>query len=158
MTRAQLTLFCLSQRLLQTGLHIPYYIRRVSIRRANHVSRMVQMLFAEGSNEESLLWPNTTKSVKLYLLILVPAIAVLFALSDRVLLLFGSSYSKSGVTLLGILALSAIPVDIDFIDLSVMKVRRNTKGVIVLSASVACFSLVAGCILMNMIRGYPGYR
>ena len=106
-------------------------------------------LFAEGSYEEHLLWSNTLKSVKLHLLILIPVVVILLALSDKLLLLFGSSYSESGATLLRVLALSAIPVGINYIGLSVMRVRKNTRGVILVSASIACLSLGSGYILMT---------
>ncbi len=106
-------------------------------------------LFAEGSNDEHLLQSNTLKSVKLCLLILVPAGVALFALSDKLLLLFGSSYSESGTTLLRILALSVIPVGINYICLSVMRVKKNTRGVILVSASIAGLALGSGYILMT---------
>ena len=106
-------------------------------------------LFAEGSNDEHLLRSNTLKSVKLGLLILVPVVAVLFALSDKLLLLFGSSYSESGTTLLRVLSLSVIPVGINYICLSVMRVKKNTRGVILVAASIACLALGSGYILMT---------
>lgn len=106
-------------------------------------------LFAEGSHDEHLLQPNTLKSVKLYLLILVPVVVALFALSDKLLLIFGSSYSENGAALLRVLALSAIPVGINYIGLSVMRVRKNTRGVILVSASIACLALGSGYILMT---------
>jgi O-antigen/teichoic acid export membrane protein len=106
-------------------------------------------LFAEGSNDEHLLLSNTLKSLKLCLLILVPAGVALFALSDKLLLLFGSSYSESNTTLLRILALSVIPVGINYIGLSVMRVKKNTRGVILVSASIAGLALGSGYILMT---------
>jgi len=112
-------------------------------------------LFAEGSHEEELLRANTIKSVKLCLLTLVPLIAMLLVLSDKLLLFFGRSYSESGAILLGILALSAIPVTINFIGLSVMRVKKNTRGVILVSASIACLALGSGYILMTRV-GLPG--
>ncbi len=105
-------------------------------------------LFAEGSHEESLLQSNTIKSVGLCLLIVVPAIVVLLVLGDKLLLFFGRSYSESGATLLRILAVSAIPVSINCICLSVMRVRKNTKGVILVSAFIASLALGSGYILM----------
>ncbi|MEA3253755.1 MAG: glycosyltransferase [Chloroflexota bacterium] len=106
-------------------------------------------LFAEGSHEEHLLRSNTLKSLKLCLLILVPVAAVLFAVSDKLLLLFGSSYSENGAALLRILALSTIPVGINCICLGVMRVKKNTRGVMLLSASIACLALVSGYIMMT---------
>ena len=106
-------------------------------------------LFAEGSHNEYLLRSNTLKSVKLCLLILVPVIAALFTLSDKLLLLFGNSYCESGTTLLRILAFSTIPVGINYIYLSVLRVEKNITGVILVSASIACTALGAGYILMT---------
>jgi len=112
-------------------------------------------LFAEGSHKEGLLRANIIKSVKLCLLILVPVIVILLVLSDKLLLFFDRSYSESGAILLRILALSAIPVTINFICLSVMRVKKNTKGVILASASIACLALGSGYILMTKV-GLPG--
>jgi len=112
-------------------------------------------LFAEGSNEEQSLRSNTLRSVKMHLLILVPAMVVLFALSDKLLLIFGSSYSESGALLLRILVLSAIPVGINYIGLSVMRVRKNTRLVVLVSASIACLALGSGYILLTSL-GLPG--
>ena len=106
-------------------------------------------LFAEGSHDERLLQPHTLKSVNLCLLILLPVVVILFALSDSILLLFGRAYSENGAALLRILAVSAVPVSINHICLSVMRVKKNTKGVIVVSASIACLSLSSGYILMT---------
>ena len=108
-------------------------------------------LFAEGSHEESLLQSNTIKSVGLCLLILIPAIVVLLVLGDKLLLFFGRSYSESGATLLRILALSAIPVSINCICLSVMRVKKNTKGVMLVSAFTASLALGSGYILMTKV-------
>ena len=108
-------------------------------------------LFAEGSYEEHLLRSNTLKSLKLCLLILVPVAAALFVLGDKLLLLFGSSYSENGAALLRILALSTIPVGINCICLGVMRVKKNTRGVILVSASIACLALVSGYILMTSL-------
>ena len=76
-------------------------------------------------------------------------VAALFALSDKLLPLFGSAYSESGNTLLRIQTLSAISVDINYLGLSVMRVKRNTRGVMLVSASIAGLALGSGYILMT---------
>ena len=88
-------------------------------------------------------------------IVLIPAIVVLLVLGDKLLLFFGRSYSESGAMLLRILALSVIPVTTNFICLSVMRVKKNTKGVMLVSASIACLALSLGYILMTRI-GLPG--
>ncbi|MFC1932384.1 lipopolysaccharide biosynthesis protein [Chloroflexota bacterium] len=106
-------------------------------------------LFAEGSHDEHLLQPNILKSVKLGLLILIPVVVVLFTLSDRLLLFFGSTYAENGAALLRVLTVSVFPVGINYICLSVMRVKKNTIGIILVSASVACLALGTGYILIT---------
>ncbi len=106
-------------------------------------------LFAEGSYDEWSLRSNTQKAAKLCLMILVPVVIALFVLSDRLLLLFGSSYSENGAALLRILALSTFPLAINYICLSAMRVKKNTRGVMLVSVSIACLALVPGYMLMT---------
>lgn len=106
-------------------------------------------LFAEGSVDEQSLQPNIGKSLKVCLLILAPAIVLLFLFSSPLLLLFGSSYSESGSTLLRILAVSAIPSSINYIGLSAMRVRKNTGWVLIVSGLSACLALGSGYFLMT---------
>ena len=112
-------------------------------------------LFAEGSYDEQSLRENIKKSIYLCLLILIPALVILFFLSDRLLLLFGVGYSQNGVTLLRTLVASVIPVGIIHISLSVMRVNKNITGIILVSVSVAFLSLLSGYILV-INRGLPG--
>ncbi len=112
-------------------------------------------LFAEGSYDEQSLRDNVMKSVYLCLIILIPAIAILFFLSDKLLLLFGGGYSQNGATLLRWLVISVIPVSIIHISLSVMRVNKNIAGIILVSVSVASLSLLSGYILV-ISRGLTG--
>ena len=112
-------------------------------------------LFAEGSYDERSLRENVKKSVYLCLLILVPALVILFPLSDKLLLLFGNGYSENGATLLRTLVVSVIPVGIIHISLSAMRVKKNVAGIIIVSFSVAFLSLLSGYILVTRM-GLPG--
>ena len=78
-------------------------------------------------------------------------IVILLVWSDKLLLVFGISYSENGAALLRILALSTIPVGINSIGLSVMRVQKNTKGVMLVSASIACLALGSGHIMMTSV-------
>lgn len=108
-------------------------------------------LFAEGSHEPGLVRANAIKSMVLCLVILVPIIVALIVLGDELLLFFGRSYSESGATLLRILALSAIPLSVNCAGLGVMRVVNNTKGVMVVSASIASLALGSGYLLMTRV-------
>lgn len=105
-------------------------------------------LFVEGSHHEELLLPNTKRALKLSLLILVPAIAIIFVLGNKLLLLFGQSYSNNATILLWILALSTLPMCINELYLTVNRVRKNMKRLIMVSAIAACLSLGLGYFLM----------
>jgi len=106
-------------------------------------------LFAEGSYERRLLRANTLKALKLCLVILLPAILLIFAIGDKLLLLFGQSYSQSATTLLWLLALSALPLTINYIFLSIKRVQNDIRGIIVLSVFIAGMTLGLSYFLMG---------
>ena len=106
-------------------------------------------LFAEGSHREELLWANTLKALKLCLVILIPAILLIFALGDKLLLLFGEVYSQNATTLLWILALSVFPLSVIHIFLSIKRVQKDMKSIIGVSAATMCFTLGLSYLLMT---------
>jgi O-antigen/teichoic acid export membrane protein len=108
-------------------------------------------LFAEGSYQEEQLLANVKRSLKLSLLILLPLIAIIFALGDKLLLAFGVAYSQNATTLLWVLAVSAIPLGINNLYLAVMRVRKNIKRLIALSVVTACLCLgLSYPLMLNM--------
>ena len=98
-------------------------------------------LFAEGSYEEDMLLPNVWRSLKVSMLILIPAIMLIFTFGDKMLLVFGQSYSENATTLLWLLALSAIPMGINNIYLSMQRVKKNMSKVLLISALGTCLTL-----------------
>lgn len=106
-------------------------------------------LFAEGSYERSLLRANTMKSIKLCLVILLPAILLIFAIGDKLLLLFGQSYAESATTLLWLLALSALPLTINYIFLSIKRVQDDIRSTIIISAATTVITLGLSYFLMG---------
>lgn len=106
-------------------------------------------LFAEGSYERGLLRANTMKSLKLCLIILIPAILLIFIIGDKLLLLFGQAYSQSATTLLWLLALSTLPLTINYIFLSIKRVQKDIRSIIIISAAISCFSLGLSYPLMT---------
>ncbi len=109
-------------------------------------------LFAEGSYERSQLRVSTVKSLKMCLLILLPAILFVSATGDKLLLLFGHAYSQNATTLLRILAFSTLPLSINHIFLSIKRVQKDVRGIIALSAATACLSLGLGYFLMTKVE------
>ena len=105
-------------------------------------------LFAEGSHFEEKLRENTIKSVKFTFLLLVPAI-ILFALVGKWLLLaFGQSYSANGLHLLWILIISCLPLGINHIYTSVLRVTGRIKELVVIWGFIAVAVLVVSYLIM----------
>jgi O-antigen/teichoic acid export membrane protein len=105
-------------------------------------------LFAEGSNDEDSLMVNAVKSLKLIFLILIPVVLVIAAIGDKILLIFGESYSENGTILLRIMIFSVIPWSISYIYISIERVRKKVSGIIKVSSALACLSLGLGYLLM----------
>lgn len=99
-------------------------------------------LFAEGSHDEEKLAFNTWRSLRLIFALLIPAIILVLVFADKLLLLFGSSYSENASTLLRILAISALPLTINVVYLSIKRVQMRLKQIIVLTAFIALITLV----------------
>lgn len=81
-------------------------------------------------------------------LILVPAVMLILVLADKLLLLFGGSYSESATTLLRILAISALPLAINVIYLAIKRVQMRLKLIIGLTAFVAIVTLGLSYLLL----------
>ena len=112
-------------------------------------------LFAEGSNEEETLQVNTKKSLKLFLLLLLPAILVVLVIADKVLLLFGQAYSQNGALLLRIIAVSIIPYSVNYLYITIARVKMDISGVIKVSAAITCLTLGL-CYFLMLNMGLPG--
>ncbi|MBI4287969.1 MAG: lipopolysaccharide biosynthesis protein [Chloroflexi bacterium] len=104
--------------------------------------------FAEGSHDENGLLHFATSALKLSLLLVVPAIAVIFVVSNRLLLLFGRAYSEEGLLLLRVLALSTLPGTFNTVYLTYRRVTKEVGLVLGISGAIALLSLVAGYLLV----------
>ncbi len=105
-------------------------------------------LFAEGSYDEQRLGADTKRSLKLTFLIIVPAAILILIIADKLLLLFGASYSEEGTMLLRILVLAAFPITINYIYLSVKRVENKLAVLIGLSAFIAIAALALSYLLL----------
>jgi O-antigen/teichoic acid export membrane protein len=105
-------------------------------------------LLAESSNEPGALRREVTRSIKLITLILVPAVIFMLLLGDKLLLLFGQTYSENAASLLRILTLSTIPNTVISIYFSIQRVRLKMKMVMIQSLTVAIITLGLGWVLI----------
>lgn len=113
------------------------------------IPRAISMsLFAEGSDDEDNLGADTWRSLKLTFLIILPAVIIATIFADKLLLLFAAPYSEKGTMLLRILVLSAFPIAINYIYLSVKRVERKLTVIIGLSAFIAITTLALSYLLL----------
>ncbi len=98
-------------------------------------------LFVEGSYEEKKLGLNIQRSLKMVFLIHMPAVILIVVFADKLLLLFGSSYSENATTLLRILSISSLPLAINIIYLAIKRVEKKLRIIIGLTAFIAVATL-----------------
>ena len=105
-------------------------------------------LFVEGSYEEEGLVVNVWRSLKMIFLILVPAVILILAIADKLLLLFSGPYSENATMLLRILTISALPLAINLIYLAILRVEKKLKTIVVLAAFSAAVTLGLAYLLL----------
>lgn len=105
-------------------------------------------LFAEGSYDATTLEAHVRRSLKMVFVLLVPTVILVLLIADKLLLLFGGSYSESATLLLRILTLSTFPLAINSIYLSIKRVEMDLKAIVGLAAFMAVISLGLGYILL----------
>jgi O-antigen/teichoic acid export membrane protein len=108
-------------------------------------------LFAHGSHDEQQLVRFTLESGRVIMLVLVPAVAFLWLLGDRVLLLFGRAYSAEGTRLLRLLALSTLPLAVNFLFFSVRRVQRRMAPVVAATAWILVVTLGVSAVLLPRV-------
>jgi O-antigen/teichoic acid export membrane protein len=105
-------------------------------------------LFAEGSYEEERLGINIWRSLKMILLLLVPAVVLVLAFADKLLLLFGIAYAENATTLVRILAISSLPLAINIVYLAIKRVEKKLKVIVSLTAFLAVVTLGLAYLLL----------
>jgi O-antigen/teichoic acid export membrane protein len=111
-------------------------------------SAIFNSMFAEGSNDETSLLANIPKTIKLELILLLPATLLIWLIADKLLLLFGQAYSDNGALLLRIVVLSVIPWSINYLYISIGRVRKDVSGVIKVAGASSGLSLGLSYFMM----------
>ena len=101
-------------------------------------------LFVEGSHGRSIK-ENTTRVIKITAYLLIPAIVLILLTGDRILQLFGDTYTDAS-DVLRILAVSSVFVGVVSIFYSVKRIQKDIRVLIYLSAMV--FVVVMGLSLV----------
>ncbi len=109
-----------------------------------------QSLFAHGSQDEKQLTRHTSESIRLTLLLLVPAIVGMLFLGGKVLLVFGRSYAEGGTLLLRLFVLSTLPLSVNLLFFSIKKVQQRMAWVIASTGWILVVTLVFSALLLPM--------
>lgn len=107
-----------------------------------------QSLFAEGSHFEDKLRKNVTRALKFTFLLLAPAVTLLILVGKWLLLLFGQSYSLNALPLLWILSLASLPLAINHIYTSILRVKSRIKELMAIWGFMAISVLLASYLIM----------
>jgi O-antigen/teichoic acid export membrane protein len=109
---------------------------------------LARNLLAEGAYDEAKIKYHIHRSLKMIMVLLIPAIAIVWFLSDKLLLLYGGIYSENATTLLRWLALASFPFAINVIYFSIKRLQKHLKPVIILASFMAFIVLLLSYLLL----------
>jgi len=107
-------------------------------------------LLAEGSHFEDRLRENVVKSLKYTFLLLVPAAILLAAAGKWLLLAFGHGYSLNALPMLWVLCLSSLPLGVNYIYTSILRVTGRITELIIIWGLIAISVLVISYFLLPL--------
>ncbi len=107
-------------------------------------------LFVEGSQPGTHFATDAVRSLRFGILVLIPGVLTLFLAGPLLLGLFGVDYSREGVGLLRILAISAFFVAINTTFFSFLRVDKRVKELILLSATLGVGIVIASYLLIGV--------
>jgi len=105
-------------------------------------------LLAEGSHFDHKLREYVTKSLRFSFLLLVPAAIALILLGKGLLFIFGHSYSLNALHLLWVLAISSLPLNINYIYISILRMTHRIKELVIMWALIAAAVLVTSYLVV----------
>ena len=111
-------------------------------------SSLAQSLFAEGSHDKRKLHRDIRRATILSALLLVPAVLFVWLLGGTVLLAFGGSYSARSIELLRILALAGLPITLEHVYFTVLRIRGRMRELTIWRASLTVILLTASYLLL----------
>ncbi|MCM1567406.1 MAG: hypothetical protein NC238_15980 [Dehalobacter sp.] len=119
------------------------------------ISSSISMsLFVEGSHEVPIK-KNAKKAIVFSLLLLIPAIIVIYLFGDTILLIFNKEFSEQSFTILKILAISSLFELPIYIYLSINKIIKNVKQINLIKG-VSCLLIVSLSLILINIFGVIG--
>lgn len=108
-------------------------------------------LFAEGSFDEKKLVSDVWRCLKMTYILLIPIAVIVFLLADKLLLIYGTAYSLEGTALLRTMSIASLPLSLNGIYLSILRVKKRTTTLILLTVVVAVVTLITSYLLLPRI-------
>jgi O-antigen/teichoic acid export membrane protein len=106
-------------------------------------------LLAEVSREPGRFGRDVVRAVKFMLVLLIPAVILVFLLGDRILSLFGPAYAENGFDLLRLLTLSGIPLAFNILYITWKRLGQEIRPVLYVYGFVALFTIGVGFALLE---------
>jgi len=131
--------------------YIVWMISTVIFMIPNSVSKT---LLAQNEKELS---KNIIKSIKFSLLLLLPTVTIVALFSKHILLLFGTEYSINASSLLMITAISAFPLALNLIYVSIMNVKQKIGQVFLIHLILNMLTLILSYFTMQLGLVMIGY-
>ena len=104
-------------------------------------------LFVEGSHNYPLK-ENVLKSLKFCMILLIPAIIIIFLFGDKILLLFSKEFSEQSYELLKLLAISSIFTTIVSVYTTIKRIQKEIKIINYINIISSIMLISIGYILM----------
>jgi O-antigen/teichoic acid export membrane protein len=104
-------------------------------------------LFVEGSHDVPLR-ENVEKSLKLTMMVLIPAIIVILLFGNYILLIFNKEFSSQSFELLKLLAISGVFSAVNIIYMTIKRVQKDIRLINYLNFANASLLIVVGYVFL----------
>lgn len=105
-------------------------------------------LFAEGCHDENELLGNAWRSRRLAFAIMTPVIILLLFFADPLLRVFGAEYAGNSTQLLRLFSLSLLPITVNQVWFSVLRVHKRLWALTILNGIIALVTLAGSYLLL----------
>jgi O-antigen/teichoic acid export membrane protein len=105
-------------------------------------------LFAEGAHFEADLRGNVAKTLKFVFILLVPAVIVVLLVGKWLLLLFGASYSASGLMLLRVLSIAVLFFGVNSIYTTTLRIEDRLRELTLILGFITLATLLGSYLVM----------
>jgi len=107
-------------------------------------------LFAEGSNDESLLNSHFKKAIIVIAALLIPSVIFLLVAGKFILQVFGVDFAAEGIVFLRFVALSGLLVSATAIFGSYFQVKKDLLAIIITNAALAVATITLSYVLLPL--------